>query len=208
MASSNYDSVTSTALCGFDKYPPQKLEDQNRGLTEGFTEIITFTGVLNSIEIASDYCIEVLLLQQLMQIIGTEELIKCYFSNLGIEPIKQKLQEIILNPNMSYQLFRNIELNYQIRHSDEQQNVLAAIQSTLVDYLTAKIEKMSNLDKDEEIKKLLSTYELYLITPEILQLMKKNPSNYIGLSTSIEKFYQLKNEIIGLQSEDLDKKSK
>lgn len=33
MSSSNYDVKTGNFLCGFDKFPPEKETDKNRGLT-------------------------------------------------------------------------------------------------------------------------------------------------------------------------------
>ena len=45
MSSGKYDHYTKVSCCGFDKYPAEDERDKNRGLTEGFTEIISMVGV-------------------------------------------------------------------------------------------------------------------------------------------------------------------
>jgi hypothetical protein len=192
MASSNYDKDSKISLCGFDTYPAKKVDDQNRGLTEGFTEIISMAGVPGTIEIASGYYIEASIINQMILIIGNEVFIKAYFSNLGISDIKSKFQELIPDCDKSFQLFRNIELNYQIRKINEEQNVLSNIQSTLLDYLEMKIKNLYDDVDSEIIKNIFSMYEQFLITPEKLIVMKKNPDLYLDLSSSLEKFNQLK----------------
>lgn len=119
MASSRYNSETEISLCEFDKFPAENENDKNRGLTEGFTEIISMAGVPGTIEISSGYYIEALLINQLIQLIGKEVFLKSYFSNLGTKNIQEKLNEIINNPKMSSNLFRSIELNYNIRDINE-----------------------------------------------------------------------------------------
>lgn len=58
MASSNYDSETKTSLCGFDKFPTDNESEKNRGLTKGYTEILSMAGVPGTIEISLGYYIE------------------------------------------------------------------------------------------------------------------------------------------------------
>ena len=48
MASSRFDPETGVSLCGFDRFPAETEDDKNRGLTEGFTEIISMLGVLGT----------------------------------------------------------------------------------------------------------------------------------------------------------------
>lgn len=67
--------------------------------------------VPETIEISSGYYIEACLINQLIQIVGNEVFLKSYFSNLGTQPIQEKMNEVINNPIMSFNLFRNIELN-------------------------------------------------------------------------------------------------
>jgi len=192
MASSKFDSITETSLCGFDTFPSKTEEDKNRGLTEGFTEIIAMAGVPNTIEISSGYYIEALLINQLIQTIGNEVFVEAYFSNLGTSPIQKKLEQLIDDKSKSYELFRNIELNYQIRHFNEEQNVLGNIQLTILDYFEKKLEILLQCGNLENIKEALQIYEQMLVTPDKVVIMKKNPNNYIGLNESIARFESIK----------------
>lgn len=192
MASSRYNPETKTTLCGFDKFPAENENDKNRGLTEGFTEIISMAGVPGTVEISSGYYIEALLINQLIQLIGKEVFLKSYFSNLGTKNIQEKLNQIINNPEMSFNLFRNIELNYNIRNINEEQNILGNIQSSLLDYLDKKIELLLANNKFDEINSILTNYELMIISPEKLKIMKKDSQQYVGIAESIEKFSAIK----------------
>lgn len=194
MSSSKYNRETKISLCGFDKFPPENEDDKNRGLTEGFTEIISMTGVPGTIEISSGYYIEACLINQLIQIIGNDVFIKSYFSNLGTMPMQEKLNEIINNPNLSHNLFRSIELNYSIRDINEEQNILGNIQSTLLDYLDKKLELLFANNKVDEINNILTNYELMLISPEKLKLMQKNSQLFVGIGESMQKFNEIKNK--------------
>lgn len=194
MASSRYDSETKISLCGFDRFPPENENDKNRGLTEGFTEIISMAGVPGTIEISSGYYIEASLINQLIQITGNEVFLKSYFSNLGTQPIQEKLNEIINNPTMSFNLFRNIELNYNIRDINEEQNILGNIQLSILDYLDKRIELLLAENRVNEISGILANYELMMITPEKLKMMQKNSQQFIGIDESINKFNEIKNK--------------
>ena len=107
------------------------------------------------------------------------------------------MHQFIPDTNKSFQLFRNIELNYQIRHINEEQNVLGSIQSTILDYLEIKLQKLYELGESENIANVLSIYEQLLITPEKLEAMNKNPENFKGLLSSLEKFSGLKETYLG-----------
>lgn len=194
MSSSKYNRETKISLCGFDKFPSENEDDKNRGLTEGFTEIISMTGVPGTIEISSGYYIEACLINQLIQIIGNDVFIKSYFSNLGTMPMQEKLNEIINNPNLSHNLFRSIELNYSIRDINEEQNILGNIQLLLLDYLDKKIEMLVADNKADEISNILAMYELMMVSPEKLKIMLKDPQKFIGIDESITKFKFIKDK--------------
>ena len=203
MASSRYDSDTEISLCGFDRFPAKNEEDKNRGLTEGFTEIISMAGVPGTIEISSGYYIEACLINQLIQIVGNEVFLKSYFSNLGTQPIQEKMNEVINNPTMSFNLFRNIELNYNIGDINEEQNILGNIQSSILDYLDKKIELLLAENRVNEISDILANYELMMITPEKLKIMKKNPQHFIGIDENINKFNEIKNKYKSYLNEEI-----
>ena len=76
-------------------------------------------GVPGTIELSSGYYIEASLINQLILLVGNETFARSYFLNLGTTPIQNKLNEIINNPVMSYNLFRSIELNYSIKNLNE-----------------------------------------------------------------------------------------
>ena len=202
MSSSKYDPETKISLCGFDKFPSENEDDNNRGLTEGFTEIISMAGVPGTIEISSGYYIEASLINQLIQIIGNEVFIKSYFCNLGTMPMQEKLNEIINNPNLSHNLFRSIELNYNIRDINETQNILGNIQSTLLDYLDKKLESLLADNKVDEINNILTNYELMLISSEKLKIMKKNSQLFVGIDESIQKFNEIKNKYLSYLNDE------
>lgn len=195
MSSSNYDVKTGNFLCGFDKFPPEKETDKNRGLTEGFTEIISMAGVPGTIEIASGYYIEASLINQLIQIIGVDVFIKSYFFNLGTKFLESKLLNIIADPELAFQLFRNIEINFQIRNLKGKQSLLGNIQLLLLDYLEKRCEKLIENNKLREVNEILKIYEQMLITPEKLKIMDKNPDDYEGLVESITKFKNLQEKL-------------
>lgn len=203
MASSRYDSDTKISLCGFDRFPAENEGDKNRGLTEGFTEIISMAGVPGTIEISSGYYIEACLINQLIQIVGNEVLLKSYFSNLGTQPIQEKMNEVINNPTMIFSLFRNIELNYNIRDINEEQNILGNIQSSILDYLDKKIELLLAENRVNEISDILANYELMMITPEKLKIMQKNPQHFIGIDENINKFNEIKNKYKSYLNEEI-----
>lgn len=203
MASSRYDPDTKISLCGFDRFPAENEEDKNKGLTEGFTEIISMAGVPGTIEISSGYYIEACLINQLIQIVGNEVFLKSYFSNLGTQPIQEKMNKVINNPTMSFNLFRNIELNYNIRDINEEQNILGNIQSSILDYLDKKIELLLAENRVNEISDILANYELMMITPEKIKIMQKNPQQFIGINENINKFNEIKNKYKSYLNEEI-----
>ncbi len=196
MASSNYNNETGVSLCGFDRYPAQEERDKNRGLTEGFTEILSIIGVPNTAEISSNYYIEASIINQLVQIIGYESFIRAYFSNLRTEPMEDELNELIEDPIKCNQLFRDIELNYNVRDLCSSQNILGNIQLSLLDYFDRKLELMSYDSTIEEISSALQAYESMMITPEKLKMININPQDYLGVADSIAKFDAIKTKCL------------
>ncbi len=190
MASSKCDLNKKVVFCGFDINPPQEKGSSNRGLTEGMTEIITMTGIPNSIEISSGYYLECLLINQLMLILNPQVLLESYFGNLGVEELEKKLKEIIPNSEKAKILFQRIEDNFNIRDSDCQQTILSNIQMSLMDYFLEKIN--GDLNKEQidykQLEETIKKYKNYLVTPSILSKMHINPSNYPYLEESIKRF--------------------
>lgn len=204
MASSKFNPDTKVALCGFDTFPPGSNKEKNRGLTEGFTEIIAMAGVPGTAELSSMYYVEASLINQMIQLIGKDVFIKAYFTNQGTAPMEEKLNEIIDDPTMSSSLFRNIELNFSIRHVKEEQNVLGNIQLTLLDYLEKKLEVLFANNEVDEIGKILSAYEMMMVTPEKLEAMQRDPQLFVGVEESISRFSEIKNKYTMCLVEDND----
>lgn len=196
MSSSYYDEQTGISLCGFDKYPSDNIDDNNRGLTEGFTEIVSSPPTSVAEEEYSKYYIEECLIRQMSILIGNEVFIKSYFSNLGTNLLQAQLNQIIDIPEKSYNLFRNIETNYNIRNLCEEQNILGYVQSTLLDYLDAKLEMMLETSDLHEISKVLQTYESVLVTPEKIKKMDLNSHGYFGVAESISKYDAIKTKCL------------
>ena len=89
--------------------------------------------------------------------------------------MQERLNEIINNPNISYNLFRSIELNYNIGDINEVQNILGNIQLSILDYLDKKIELLLSDNIVNEASSVLTNYELMMISSEKLKIMQKNP---------------------------------
>ncbi|MEE3343691.1 MAG: hypothetical protein VZS44_06355 [Bacilli bacterium] len=192
MASSKYDKETDTFWCGFDKYPATSINDKNKGLTKGLTEIISMELVLGTNIIFSECYIEICLINQLIQLVGKEVFLKSYFSNKGTKLLEQELNKIIYNPTLASYIFKNIEINYNIRMVSEQHSILGSIQLTLLKYLDVKINELLIEEKYEDVSKLISNYEKYVITLDKLQLIGEDYTKYIGLERSIIRFNEIK----------------
>lgn len=198
MASSNYNSSTDISLCGFDVYPTDKEFEKNRGLTEGFTELIALIGTSNVNEFTSGYYIEANIVSQLIQLVGLQPFLQGYFANKGTILIKDELNKIIKNDIKAENLLRSIEINYQIRNLEQEQNVLGNIQRIILEYLEKKCELLLNNNEVKELETLLNNFEALIITSDKLKIIKNNPKNYIGieecslkLNDIIEKYKKL-----------------
>ena len=120
-----------------------------------------------------------------------------YFSNKGTKDIENKLSELIEDKSLANGLFRRIEDNYQVRYLDTKQTFLGNIQTTLITYFKEKMVKTLE-DKqmsDDEIENEFSKFEQMLVTPQKLEIMRKNPENYVGLNESLDLFYNMKDEL-------------
>ena len=99
-------------------------------------------------------------------------------------------------------LFRRIEDNFYLKNLDRPQTVLANIQLSLIQYF--KVKLLNDLEHNIDYHQILNSLDFYenmLITKEGLVINKKNPNNYILLDESIQKFYQLKEEVLLFISE-------
>ncbi len=184
MASSHYDKEEKICYCGFDKIPPLSENDRNRGLTEGFTELFALLLVPGTSEKASDYFVETSFVLQMASLIGFEPLCNCYFANLGIAPLEQEMSKWLPNPNQVSELFRSIELNFNLTGRPGPQNILGNIQATLLTGLETKCEQLEFMGCDKEIKPLLTTYGTAFITEDKLKFINRDPDDYIGLRES------------------------
>ncbi|MDD2434819.1 MAG: hypothetical protein PHO63_01040 [Bacilli bacterium] len=200
MASSYYDEKACLSYCGYDLYPAIEKHFSNRGLTEGMTEVIAMAGFPGTIEIASGYYIEALFINQLIQIVGKKVMAESYFGNEGTSKIEDELNKLIDEPEIASVLFRRIEDNFNLRDVKCQQTVLANIQSTLVTYFKKKIESSYENKDFSELENSVNIFEAMLVTPEKLEVMEKDPHNYIGLDESIKEFYKLKEDFLNNKS--------
>ena len=206
MASANYDRQTNISKCGFNTYPFSDENDNNRGLTEGMTELISFTAIPFVSLYTSGYFMEMKITKQLEMIVGTNVLLESYFSNKGLEEIKNNLLKYINDENKVFSLFRNIEFNYLIRDLTDKQSILGNIQSSLLDFLEAKCKKeLENpyLDKEMLIN-MLDSYEKNLIDESDINSIRKNPDNYVGINKNKEQFLNIKDKYLSAIN-DIDK---
>ena len=198
MASANYDRKTNISKCGFNTYPFSDVNDNNRGLTEGMTELISFTAIPFVSLYTSGYFKEMKIVKQLEMIVGTNVLLESYFSNKGLEEIKNNLLKYINDENKVFSLFRNIEFNYLIRDLTDKQSILGNIQSSLLDFLEAKCKKeLENpyLDKEMFIN-ILDFYGKNLIAESDMESIHKNPDNYVGINKNKEQFLKIKDKYL------------
>ena len=203
MSSTKFDKEGGIALSGFDKYPSQDIKEQNVGLNEGYTELIAMAGVPGTEDIVSPYFIECALINQLIQIIGIDALQESYFGNKGTELLESELCKLINDKEKAFELFRSIEVNYQLGNGSEKQNILGNIQLTMLDYLEKKLEILSVQGKDGEINKIIYFFENMIVTPRKLQAMGRDANNYEGVTDSIIKL----DEIKGKYGKQLDNNS-
>lgn len=194
VASSEFDENSQVSFCGYDKFPASSEEDRNRGLTEGITDAIALWKNPKMPRLMSGYYNEVCIAMQLVNILGVDTMFSPYFKHDGIGKLKEGLQSVIKDEDKSYQLFRRIEYNYQLRKNNEKQTLLGNIQSTLVEYFKEKIKQalLDNSMTPSQIKMALDSYQEFLITPEALIEKGKNPNNYIGLDKSVEEFKEMR----------------
>lgn len=203
MSSTKFNKEGGIALSGFDKYPSQDIKEQNVGLNEGYTELIAMAGVPGTEDIVSPYFIECALINQLIQIIGIDALQESYFGNKGTELLESELCKLINDKEKAFELFRSIEVNYQLGNGSEKQNILGNIQLTMLDYLEKKLEILSVQGKDEEINKIIYFFENMIVTPRTLQAMGRDANIYEGVTDSIIKL----DEIKGKYGKQLDNNS-
>lgn len=203
MSSTKFNKEGGIALSGFDKYPSQDIKEQNVGLNEGYTELIAMAGVPGTEDIVSPYFIECALINQLIQIIGIDALQESYFGNKGTELLESELCKLINDKEKAFELFRSIEVNYQLGNGSEKQNILGNIQLTMLDYLEKKLEILSVQGKDGEINKIIYFFENMIVTPRTLQAMGRDANIYEGVTDSTIKL----DEIKGKYGKQLDNNS-
>ena len=160
-------------------------------------------GVPGTEDIVSPYFIECALINQLIQIIGIDALQESYFGNKGTELLESELCKLINDKEKAFELFRSIEVNYQLGNGSEKQNILGNIQLTMLDYLEKKLEILSVQGKDGEINKIIYFFENMIVTPRTLQAMGRDANNYEGVTDSIIKL----DEIKGKYGKQLDNNS-
>ncbi len=170
--------------CGFTKHPTDNENDKNDGLTEGMTELITINLFQTNKKYLSPYYMELCFINQLMILVGKETMISSYFGNQGLNGILLKLNKLIDDKELSFKLFRMIELNFYGRKYNQIQKFATEAQSILFDYFK---EKLNKTNSKEEKEKLFYNFKNSLIKQDLLYKIKKNPNNYIGLFEYEEK---------------------
>lgn len=201
MVSSRYDKESNMIMCGFDVYSASDdFETIHRGLTEGMTEFVSHIGISN-IQIVSQYMIETLFVDQLCQIVGKDVMLESYFKHLGTNKIEKVLSEMDSRDDAfkyAQQFFIRFEDNYQLRHQNIKQSLLANIQSSLVYYYRCKLNHdiQCNNISYASIMESLHNFEQALVVPERLFSMKKDPRDYIGLERVLKEFYDFKESIV------------
>ncbi len=182
-------------ICGFDYRPATHSYEENRGLTEGFTEILACYAVPIENEFACAYYIEELIINQLMVVIGPEVMLDSYFNNSGIKNMAEKLCEFDPDFEAALNLFELIEVNFNL-DKDSPSNVLAQIEITILYYFEEKIEKdiLNGVSKDD-ILKSIEDYKRFLVTRDILNIRQENTRKYDGIEGVLKNFYQFESDV-------------
>lgn len=195
-SSTEYDPVTMITKIGFNTFPSNNPKDCNRGLNEGLTDVLTMNYNENYVDNLSGYYLEVQIVRQLMSLIGYKVLIESYFKCEGIKNIVDSLLTIFGSEDDAYEMFELIEKNFVHRHENIYQNTLANIQTKMVKYFIAKMEKaiQSNMHPNE-ILSMINDFEHILITEE--KIADYSPDNhYLDIDKSLILFYEFKEEFI------------
>ena len=143
-------------------------------------------------DIVSPYFIECSLISQLIQVIGIDALQKSYVENKGTELLESELCKLINDEEKAFELFKNIEVNYQLGNDSEKQNILGNIQLTILDYLEKKLEILLVQGKDDEINQIIYIFENMIVTPRTLHAMGIDANNYEGVTDCIIRLAEIK----------------
>ncbi len=182
-------------VCGFDRQPAIHTYEENRGLTEGFTEVLACACVPNAFEFSCNYFIEEMLVNQLLMTVGVQVVMESYFNNLGIKTIAEKLCEFDHDFDEALFLFELIEINFNL-DKNSPSNILARIEMRLLYYFEAKIDTdILNNVKNEDIIKQIETYKSYLVTRDILEVRKENTPKYDGIEIVLDNFSQFEKDV-------------
>ena len=156
--------VDNHYICGFDKRPATHSYEENRGLTEGFTEILACNAAPILFEYSCAYYIEELIINQLMVVIGPQVMFDSYFNNSGIKNMAEKLCELDPDFEAALRLFELIEVNFCL-DKNSPSNVLAQIEITILYYFEEKIEKdiLNRKSKLVMLSKLLAKAQENLV---------------------------------------------
>ena len=170
MASSSYNNETNTLITGFEK----NGSITNTALNEGMTELISLYIVKPKYQILSEYIIEQHLTNQLLIIIGQNNMLESYFSGTETKIIEEKLQElgkkVNIEQNTPYKLLREIENVYIFKESNNEQDCLANAQNMLLTYLDTKLYLLQQESKQDEIDYIISRYSQSILTPKKLSI--------------------------------------
>ena len=108
----NLDSKTVNGFSGFT-FDFSDLNISNNllnGLTEGFTQYLTF---INSNSNFSNYDTQIGCVKELIDIVGIDAVKQCYFNNeLGMQPIIDRLYEKGMNVDYIYDLEKKCHVDY------------------------------------------------------------------------------------------------
>lgn len=182
-------------ICGFDSRPATFSYEQNRGFTEGFTEILACNAIPLKDEIASGYYIEGLLINQLMLVIGSEVMLESYFNNLGIKKMVEKLYELDPDIDEALILFRFIEVNFNLENIFSS-NILSHIELNILKYFKLKIYQDILYDvKKEDILQSIDDYKSFLVTSEIVNYRKESMAKYDGIEEVLDEFISFEKEV-------------
>ena len=201
MASSSFDKETGVITSGFG----DSVRLMNRGLTEGFTELLSMISIPGTLEINSFYYPFILLSKQLVYLVGMDVMMESYFGTHDTRLIEKELNKIENNQGFSFGLLSNIESSFMIKENlgDVKQTFMGSAQNLMVYYFEQKmikaIEERSISKK--EVEELITDFENSLITPEILSLNKLNSENYVGIDKSLNAFRSSKEYILSLLNE-------
>ena len=158
------------------------INNNNTGLNEGITELLSFIKFSNVNLNYSGYLYELLLTIQLSSLIGKNKLYDAYFITHNLDDIKNSLNIYINDINRVNEFFINFQKSLENRINYNDLSLVGKLQSFLVEALNNK-----NINID-----FYNNYKNYIITPELVMLRGNDNMDIRNIADSVSEFKKVR----------------